>query len=496
LSDLKIGKSDQKGVGSEDILGRRHHDIALIAGPLLALLLFFLPPPAGLELPAWRVAAIAVWMAIWWAGEAVPVAVTALLPIVAFPLLGVMPIGEATAPYANPLIYLFFGGFLIALAVERWGLHRRVALIILTRVADHPRRLVAGFMIAAAFLSMWITNTATTIMMLPIAISIIPLMAEDPKISKGFGLTLLLGLAYAASIGGMGTLVGTAPNALFAGFMKQTYDIEIGFAQWLLVGIPTVLILLPATWFMLCRRNLGSAVHTKPEVLATIAEQKNALGPMSKQEIRVGIVFLCTASLWVLRPTLQNTFGLSFLSDGGIAMAGAIAMFVIPADWRKRDFLLNWDWARRTPFDALILFGGGLSLAAAISTTGLAVWLGEGLGVLGTAPTLLLIGGIVALVVFLTELTSNTATTAAFLPVIGAVASELGMAPIELLAPMVVAASCAFMLPVATPPNAVVFGSGLISVPQMARAGFYLNLIGICVITLLGKFLYGVILNN
>ncbi len=470
-----------------------YEDVGRLLGPILATLLYVSPPPEGLDPLAWRTAAVAVWMAVWWATEAVPVAVTALIPIIVFPLLGVTSVKEAAAPYANPLIYLFMGGFMIAVAVERWELHRRVALIILSFAGGHPRRLIGGFMISAAAISMWITNTATTIMMLPIALSIVPLIAgtrdDQEEQRKTFGLALLLGVAYAASIGGMGTLVGTVPNALLAGFMQQTYGIEIGFAQWMLIGVPTVLVMVPTAWFLLVRVDFNIAEDTSEDAVRAIAEQRAHLGAMTTQEKRVGLIFLLTALLWVFRPFLTNTLGLTGLSDGGIALFGALLMFVVPADWGKREFLLNWEWASRIPFGALILFGGGLSLAHAINVTGLAVWLGEGLSVLGTAPAVILILGFVALIVFLTELTSNTATTAAFLPVVASVADQMGLAPISLTAPIAIAASCAFMLPVATPPNAIVFGSGYITVPQMARAGFLINLAGIAVVTLMGWLL-------
>ena len=436
---------------------------------------------------AWRAAAMAAWMAIWWASGAVPVAATALLPLVFFPLLGIASIQETAAPYSNPLIYLFLGGFLIALAAERWSLHRRIALYFLERIGSEPRVMVGGFMLITAFLSMWVSNTATTIMMLPVALAVVPLFepeADDRSAASSgrFAIALMLAVAYGASVGGLATLVGTPPNALLAGFFEQTYGIDIGFARWMLVGLPVTIVMLTIIWLFLTRKLETSSDHNA-QSKEFFSQELARLGPLSRSEKRVAAVFLLTASLWMMRPLLAEYGGITALSDPGIAIFGALLLFVIPADWEQRDFLLNWTWARRAPWEVLILFGGGLTLAAAINSTGLAEWLGDNLSLLGAYPAVVLVLGIVGLVIYLTELTSNTATTAAFLPVVAALAGELGIAPLQLAAPAALAASCAFMLPVATPPNAIVFSSGHISISTMAKAGFWINIAGMIVIT-------------
>lgn len=466
---------------------RQLQHIGFILGPVAAIAVLLAPTPNGLDPLAWRTAAMAILMAIWWASEALPVAATALIPLVLLPILGITDIRGAAAPYSNPLIYLFLGGFLIALAVERWSLHRRLALYFLARVGTGPRALLGGFMAVTAFLSMWVSNTATTIMMLPVALAVIPLISDNKSESTGvfhgFPLVIMLGIAYSASIGGLATLVGTPPNALLAGFLEQTYNIELGFAKWMLLGVPTSIIMLALAWLLLAHRIPHQADRGEAVALL-IAEEIQKLGAMSVPEKRVAAIFVMTALLWVFRPVLAGALGLPQLSDTGIAIFGALMMFMTPAGTGKRDFLLNWDWAKRAPWDILILFGGGLSLANAINTTGLAAWLGGGLSALGAFPAIVIVMGVVGLVIFLTELTSNTATTAAFLPVVAAIAVQIGLPPLQLAAPAVLAASCAFMLPVATPPNAIVFGSGHVTIPQMIRAGFLLNIIGMIVITL------------
>ncbi len=467
--------------------GPSRRDVGLVLGPVLAAALLAAPAPQGLDILAWRTAAVAVLMAVWWASDALPVAVTALLPLVLFPLLDVASMRDAAAPYANPLIYLFLGGFLIALAAERWSLHRRIALLVLSRIGSAPRVMIGGFMLITAFLSMWISNTATTVMMLPVALAVVPLLETSPRedetgAPRTFAVALMLAVAYGASIGGLATLVGTPPNALLAGFFEQTYGIDIGFARWMLLGLPVTVVMLFLAWAWLTRR-LAAAPGPGAGAEDFLDRELARLGPMSAAERRVAVVFLLTASLWVLRPVLVESFGLTRLSDPGIAVFGAVLLFLVPANWAARDFLLNWTWAKRAPWDVLILFGGGLSLAAAIDSTGLAAWLGGALQALGVYPAVVLVLGLVALVIYLTELTSNTATTAAFLPVVAALAGELGLTPLQLAAPAALAASCAFMLPVATPPNAIVYGSGHVSVSEMARAGFWMNIAGVLVIT-------------
>jgi len=457
----------------------------LIGGLVVFALMLALPQPEGMSPAGWRTAAVAMLMAVWWISEALPVAATALAPIALFPLLGVAPIRAATAPYADPLIFLFMGGFMIAIALERWNLHRRIALNVLRVFGTRPAALVAGFMTATAALSMWVSNTATAVMMLPIGLSVIGLLhrgdisALPPEQDRNFGLALLLGIAYGASIGGLGTLIGTPPNALLAAYMAQTFGVTVGFGQWMLLGVPVSLVLLAFAWLVLTRLAfpLGGAAIAGADTV--IARELGSLGPMSAAEKRVAAVFAATGLAWVFRPALVDAFPELPLSDTGIAVLAALALFLVPVEARKGRFLMNWTWAVRLPWGVLILFGGGLSLASAISATGLAGWIGEVLTGGQHWPPLLIIVTVTAVVVFLTEITSNTATAAVFLPVVGSFAVAIGAAPVQLAVPVALAASCAFMMPVATPPNAIVFSSGHVTIPDMAKAGLWLNLIAI-----------------
>lgn len=466
--------------------------IGLVLGTGLCLGLLIGPVPAGLDGPAWRTAAVGLLMATWWITEALPIEATALVPLVLFPVLGVTDIKGAATPYANPLIFLFMGGFMIAQAMQAWELHRRIALGIVRWVGVRPSSIVVGFILASAFLSMWVSNTATALMMLPIGLSIVDL-ARDRIAEQGgemgphFGLVLLLSIAYACNVGGMGTLIGTPPNALLAGFVSESYGVEIGFAQWMIVGVPLVAVGLPVVYAVLTW-VYPIELETLPGGAEIIDKEMRRLGSMSAAEGRVALVFGGTALLWMTRPLL--TAVVPGLSDAGIAMAAAFALFLCPAGTEHRA-LLTWKEAEDLPWGVLILFGGGLSLASAISDTGLAAWIGQGVNALGGWPILLVLLCTVALIVLLTEVTSNTATTAAFLPILGAVAVGLGENPFLLVVPAAVAASCAFMLPVATPPNAIVYGSGLLSIPQMSRVGVWLNLLFIVLVTLLGYTLLG-----
>ncbi len=458
--------------------------MGLLAGPAIALAMLLVGPPEGLEPVAWRTAAVAVLMATWWMTEALPIPATALLPLALFPLLGIADIKAAAAPYAHPLVFLFMGGFLIALAMQKWNLHRRIALSLVALFGTRPRRLVAGFMLATALLSMWVSNTATTLMMLPIALSVVQLLGGEDD--DHLPVALLLGIAYAASIGGMGTLIGTPPNAFMAGFLAESYGYAIGFAEWLLIGLPLVAVLLPVAWavlvFGVCR--VGGAGNTGSE--SVIRDEIAALGPLGRGEKIVATVFTLTALAWIFRPLLVDAMPGLGLTDTVIAMTGAVLLFAIPVDWRKRDFALDWTWAQKLPWGVLLLFGGGLTLASAIKASGLAAWIGAGTGALGAFGVLALVVAVTALIIFLTELTSNTATTATFLPIVASVAIGLGENPLLLVVPAALAASCAFMMPVATPPNAIVFGSGRLTIAQMMHAGIWLNLIGVLVIVAIG----------
>ncbi len=435
-------------------------------------------------------AAVGVWMALWWMTEAIPISATALLPITLFPLLGVTSVQAAAAPYAHKLIFLFMGGFILALAMQRWELHRRVALQALRLVGTRPAYIVGGFMLVTALLSMWVSNTATSIMMLPVALSVIDYTGSsgDAAADDNFSLCLLLGIAYSASIGGIGTLIGTPPNLFLASFLESQLGQEISFLDWMRVGIPLVVIFLPISWLTLTRGifPLGSAPIAAGD--AFLQEAADRLPPMNRGAWVTLGVFLLTATCWITRPLLTaweigGFRPLSGLTDTGIAMLAALSLFVIPVDFEKRVFAMDWETAVELPWGLLLLFGGGLSLAAAVKTTGVGEFIGSQVGALGYLPPLLLVLLVTTLIILLTELTSNTATTATFLPILASLAIGLELPPLLLLVPAALAASCAFMLPVATPPNAIVFGSGRISIPQMCKAGIWLNAIGILLIT-------------
>ena len=467
--------------------------IGLVLGLFLFFYSLFSAPPSNIGEQAWVTAGVGMLMAVWWATQVLPLPVTSLLPIILFPLLGLSSVREATVPYVHPVIFLLLGGFIIATALQRWQLHRRLALTILHLVGSQPHAIVGGFMIVSAFLSMWISNTATTIMMLPIAISLAQVMLEgqSKEAANKFTVCLMLGIAYAASIGGLGTLIGTPPNAMMAAFMSQTYGINIGFAQWMSFGLPVVFILVPIAWLLLTRLVFTFDLGHNATAAGVVDSELEALGPMTTPEKRTAIVFVFIALAWVTRPLLQQIPGLAALNDTIIAVAGAVSLFLIPSGEKrqKNTRLLDWSTAKGIPWGVLLLFGGGLSLAAMVSSSGLAAWLGTVLSVLTSFHVFTLMLSIVAMVVFLTELTSNTATTATLLPVFGGIATAAYLEPMLLIAPMALAASCAFMLPVATAPNAIVFGSGKVSIPQMAGAGFCLNLVVITLITPLAYLL-------
>jgi len=481
----EVRRSDEPVLGFKQAAG-------LGLGLVLLGATFVVPPPEGLTSPGWHTLGMALLMATWWAFEAIPIPATALVPLVALPLLGVANIKDAAAPYANPLVFLFLGGFVIAQAMQRWNLRRRIALSITQRVGTRPATLVLGFMLATAFLSMWISNTATTVMLVPIAISVVLVIVGEGEIAdrsgRNFAVALMLGVAYGASLGGIATKIGSPPNGLLAGYVEQTRGIDVAFTDWLLIGLPVTVIMLPLVWFILTRIVYPSPALDDSERAAkgrkVVAEALKGLGRLSSAEKRVAAIFILIAACWIFRRQLQELPFLSGLSDSTIAIFGALLMFVVPAGRVSVGrALLTWTEAARIPWGVLLLFGGGLSLAAAIQTSGLAAWMGNGLAAFEGIPVVGFIGAITTLVIFLTELTSNTATTAAFLPIVDALSKGTGTPFLMLAIPTVVGASCAFMLPVATPPNAIVFGSGYVTVPQMMRAGLIINIISIIVIT-------------
>ena len=470
------------------LIGRR---VGLVVAPVAAALMLFLGPPVGLTEPAWITAACMTLMAIWWMTEAIPVPVTALLPIVLFPLFGIAGIKETTASYAHPIIYLFLGGFLLALAIEKWNLHRRIALTILLSTGGNARSLMAGFMVTSALLSMWISNTATTIMLLPIGLAIISVISDtvrdiSDKEQRNFQTALLLSIAYSATIGGVATLIGTPPNAFMAAFLLEHYQIDVSFAQWMLVGLPVTIIMLPITWLFLSRIAFPFSFETSEQTNDTLMKMKCELGRASREEKIISAVFIITALSWATRPFLDNY--IPGLSDPGIAIVAGITLFLIPAPEKGGGRLLTWADTQKWFWGILVLFGGGLALANAVSSSGLAAAIGGAVASLQFLDLALVVVVVTTLVIFLTEMTSNLATTATFLPVIGAIAIQLGFDPAVLIVPITLAASCAFMLPVATPPNAIIYSSEKITIPQMAKAGFALNLLSITVVSLISVF--------
>ena len=478
---------------------KTYQNIGLILGPIIFIIMISNAGSQSLmPIVAWKVASVGLLMAIWWATEALPVAVTALLPLVTFDLFQISSIKQAAAPYSNPTIYLFLGAFILAIAVQRWGLHKRIAFFLLSKTGTNGKKLIGGFMMIAAILSMWMTNTSTTMMLLPIALSVISVillqMNDLDDVSRiNFQVSMLLGLAFAATIGGMSTLIGTPPNALFAAYMEETFQISISFFDWLILGVPLSMIMLFISWVVLTIIVYPSKVRESYKVRTHLNHEYVALGRASSSEKRVALIFGLVILFWIIRRPLANTFGIAGLSDASIALTGALLLFATPSGSNEQSKLLCWDDLKQLPWGVLILFGGGLSLASAISSSGLASWLAEGLSPLSVLGIGFVVFCATALVIFLTEMTSNLATTATFLPILGALALELGLSPLVLSVPITLAASCAFMLPVATPPNAVVFSSGFITIPQMIRAGLYLNVIGLGLLMIVSQWLVPII---
>lgn len=463
----------------------------LYLGLILFVIYLSIPAPEGMEPSASKTLAVTLLMVTWWITEAIPIAATSLLPLVLFPVMRIIPINEAASPYANPLIFLFLGGFIIASAMQRWDLHRRIALRIIIFTGIKPLSIIIGFIIASAFLSMWVSNTATAMMMLPIAVSVLHLTDHkglENKSVRNFEIVLVLSIAYSCSIGGLATLIGTPPNALFAAFMLETYGIEVSFARWIMIGIPLVVILLPLMYFILTRVVFPVDLDELPGGKELIEEKAAGLGKITKPEKRVGIIFGITACLWIFRPLLDRL--LPGLSDSGIAIAGALFLFIIPSGRKSGERILSWPDLKVLPWGILILFGGGLSLATAISTSGLAVYIGDLIKAFDFVHIILLILVVVIITIFLTEITSNTALASAFLPILASMALSMDQNPMLFALPAAIASSCAFMLPVATPPNAIVYGTGQVTIAQMAKGGLWLNLIFSIVITLAHYFLF------
>ncbi|WP_114751880.1 SLC13 family permease [Pleomorphovibrio marinus] len=466
--------------------------VGLISGPVTFLLLYFFFKPEGLSAEGAALLAVTSWIAIWWITEAIPIAGTALLPLILFPLLGILEIKSTSTSYADPMVLLYMGGFMIALAIEKIGLHKRIALHIIALVGTDLSRIVLGFMLATAFLSMWISNTASSLMMLPIAIAVVQQLAQsngDQTNENTLGRLLMLSIAYSASIGGMGTIIGTPTNIILVGVIKNTYGVEISFAKWMSIGLPISILLIGICWFYLVK--LAFPVHSIGGMTGgenEIKEQLKALGKMSAGEARVLAVFVFVSFSWITRSLLIQPY-VPAINDTIIALIGVLVLFIIPQYRGSKKKLLDWEAAEEIPWGILILFGGGLALAAGFQHTGLASWVGEQFTLLQNVPFWIFLLLIIAAVNFLTEITSNVATASMLLPILSAVALAMGVHPFGLMVGATLAASCAFMLPVATPPNAVVFGSGYLTIPAMMRTGIAMNLLSILLVTLIVFFL-------
>ena len=476
----------------------RRRMIGLVAGPVLAVLLYLLLPD-DLGHPGALTAAIAILMATWWMTEAIPIPATALIPLLAFPVLGDVSVDEVGASYGNNIIFLFMGGFMLALAMQRWNLHRRIALVTVRAMGTEPHMVIGGFMLATAFLSMWVSNTATAVMMLPIGLSVLLLVnrlgaetgavvgaqgAEAGEVTEAlrtnFGTALMLGIAYAASIGSLSTIIGTPPNTLLVGYMSETHDVQIGFGQWMLLGLPIATVLLVLCWLILTRFVFPPEMDDLPGGRELMDAEVAKLGPLARPEKMVAAVFVLAAASWVGFPLIQDE---PVISDAGIAMAIAVLLFLLPAGTARGVRLLDWEYAAKLPWGVLLLFGGGLALSAQFGASGLTEWIGEKAEGFGGIPVVILVLIVAAGVLMLTALTSNTATAATFLPLAGGLALGLGIDPLLLAIPVALAASCAFMLPVATPPNAIAFGSGYVSIGDMMRGGLWINLVALIAIT-------------
>ncbi|MBL7805524.1 MAG: SLC13/DASS family transporter [Saprospiraceae bacterium] len=449
---------------------------ARLAGPVLFLLVVALPAPAGMSEPAKWCAAVTLWIAVWWITEAVHTSVTALLPLVLFPLAGVMPIKNVAPEYANEIIYLFIGGFIFGKAIERWNLHRRIALRMVHWLGSRPSTTLLGFMVATAFISMWISNTATAVMMTPVAIAV------AGGTTSNFSKSLLLGVGYSCSIGGLGTLVGTPTNAIFVSFVRQKMEQEVSFAQWFMVGFPIMLLLLVACWLLLLwlfplRDHQQSAADSTDY----IRQELKSLGPLSPPEIRLMIVFGLIILGWISGSLLWYRWWPN-INDTVLIVGGAVLLFLVPAKGWKGETLMDWATAERIQWGIIVLFGGGLALAKGFDQSGLAGWLGGLLQGLNHLPVPVIILAVLVLVVLLSEIASNIATAAMMMPVLAALATAIGIHPFGLLMTATLAASIGFGLPVATAPNTIVYGSGFLTVRDMARAGFLLDAVAILIL--------------
>lgn len=462
----------------------------LINGPLLFFLLTQLTTPLITQ-SADTVIAVALWMVIWWITEATALAVTALLPLVLLPILDIMPIADVGANYGSPIVFLFFGGFVMALAIEKVNLHKRIALTIIKITGTTPNKVVLGFMIATASLSMWISNTASTVVMLPIAMSVIGLLIDDAdgftKNDQNFALSVMLGIAFSANAGGIATVIGTPPNSVLIGLLENEYNIEISFLKWMIIGLPFAVVMTLLSYVVLVKIMFPNRQVQFKSSKEIIQAELQKLGQISTKEKMVLVIFGVTVFLWVFRTVINATFPNLGLSDTIISVGAAIALFVIPQNIKKDRFILDWNDTQKLPWGILILFGGGLALAKAMSVSGLVTLVADGIAA-SNAGVLLTVALLIALMLFMTELMSNVALIAVLAPVVAGIAIGLNIPVLYALIPVTIASSCAFMLPMATPPNAIVFASGYIKVHQMAKAGIILNVIAVGLLVLVFKF--------
>ncbi|MFD1063168.1 SLC13 family permease [Winogradskyella litorisediminis] len=465
--------------------------IGLLLGPLLFLAIQFLPLELISE-TADSVIATALWMVIWWITEAVSISVTALLPLLIFPLLKIMPMDDVGANYGSRIVFLFFGGFILALALEKVNLHKRIALNIIRKTGTTPNKVILGFMIATAFMSMWISNTASTVVMLPIAMSVIQLLINDDdgftKHDKNFALSVMLGIAFSANAGGIATVIGTPPNSVLIGLLENEYSIQISFAKWMTFGLPLSVLLVVIVYLVLVKILFPCSDLQFGTSASVIQCELDKLGRLNSREKHVLIVFIIVVSLWIFRSFINSIFPKLGLTDTMISIFGAIALFAFPHNLQKGDFILKWEDTKNLAWGILILFGGGLALAKGMSISGIVDVVAASIskaeiGILFTAFLLIL------LMLFMTELMSNVALTAVLAPVIAGIAIGLEIPLLQLLIPVVIASSCAFMLPMATPPNAIVFASGFIKVKEMARAGLILNFISVVLLLLMFEYI-------
>ncbi|TVZ56088.1 sodium-dependent dicarboxylate transporter 2/3/5 [Lutibacter sp. Hel_I_33_5] len=462
----------------------------LILGPLLFFLIQFLPITIVSE-KADAVIAVAIWMVIWWITETVNIAVTALLPLILFPLLKVMPITDVGANYGSPIIFLFFGGFVLALALEKVSLHKRIALTIVKLTGTTPNKVILGFIIATAFMSMWISNTASTVVMLPIAISVIRLLIKDEdgftKADKNFALAIMLGIAFSANAGGIATVIGTPPNSVLIGLLENQYNIQISFLTWMSFGLPFSILMLTAVYFVLVKWLFPCKDILFTSSATIIDDELKKLGKISTEEKRVLTIFAITVSLWITRTIINKLFPGLKLSDTVISLIGAVSLFAVPMNFKKGNFILEWKDTEKLAWGILILFGGGLALAKGMASSGLVALITDTIAA-GNFNILFTVSLLIILMLFMTELMSNVALVAVLAPVVAGIAIGLDIPILNLLIPVTMASSCAFMLPMATPPNAIVFASGYVKVNQMVRAGIVLNLIAVGLLILYYQF--------